>query len=61
LWSGLAQQGFKQGALSLLAKRSLSELGTLLKTLCIIGVYSGFARLLFAASVSGQPLFGESA
>jgi hypothetical protein len=23
----------------------------------IIGVYSGFARLLFAASVSGQPLF----
>jgi hypothetical protein len=27
----------------------------------IIGVYSGFARLLFAASVSGQPLFGESA
>jgi hypothetical protein len=27
----------------------------------IIGVYSGFAWLLFAASVSGQPLFGESA
>ena len=27
----------------------------------INGVYSGFARLLFAANVSGQPLFGESA